>query len=66
MRNCRVAARGAVLALAFGLAAAPAQAQWVEVPGRGQVEPGGRLPLAGKNLIAGPEWVVGYFTPFSM
>ena len=34
--------------------------------GPGQIELGGRLPLAGKNLITGPEWVVGYFTPFSM
>jgi hypothetical protein len=33
--------------------------------GPGQIELGSRLPLSGKNLIAGPEWVVGYFTPFS-
>ncbi len=34
--------------------------------GPGQIELGSRIPLAGKNLIAGPEWVVGYFAPFSM
>jgi hypothetical protein len=34
--------------------------------GTGQIEHGSRLPLAGKNLIAGPEWVVGYFTRFSL
>ena len=34
--------------------------------GTGQIELGSRLPLAGTNLIAGPEWVVGYFTRFSL
>ena len=34
--------------------------------GPGQIELGSRIPLAGKNLVAGPEWIVGYFTPFSM
>lgn len=34
--------------------------------GPGQVELGGRLPLAGQNLATGPEIVVGYFTRLSL
>lgn len=32
--------------------------------GPGQVEFGGRFPLSGQNLPAGPDWIAGYFTRF--
>ncbi len=32
--------------------------------GPGQVELGARIPLAGRNLTAGPAWVLGYFVRF--
>lgn len=32
--------------------------------GPGQVELGTRIPLAGRNLAAGPAWTVGYFLRF--
>ncbi len=34
--------------------------------GPGQIEVGSRLPLSGKNLVTGPEFVLGYFTRFSL
>lgn len=32
--------------------------------GPGQVDVGARIPLAGRNLTAGPAWTVGYFLRF--
>lgn len=34
--------------------------------GPGQIEAGSRLPLSGKNVIAGPEFVLSYLTRFSL
>jgi hypothetical protein len=33
---------------------------------KGQVEIGGRLPLSGRNLPAGPALVLGYFMNWSL
>ena len=34
--------------------------------GPGQVEVGARVPLTGRNLVAGPAWILGYFFRFGL